>query len=55
MIFTYNDAELIDPILRDRITQIVCKDYDTNDKVEIAQHHLIPELLSKYNIILSEK
>ena len=45
MIFSYNDASLIDPILRDRITEIKVKPLNTKDKVNITNGYLMPEIL----------
>lgn len=45
IIFSYNDADLIDPILRDRITQIKINAYSKNEKVKIAQNFLLPQIL----------
>ena len=44
-IFSYNDASLIDPILRDRITEIKVKPLTTKDKVKIVKSYLLPEIL----------
>jgi hypothetical protein len=44
-IFSYNDASLIDPILRDRITEIKVKPLTTKDKVKIVNSYLLPEIL----------
>ena len=45
MIFSYNDSSLIDPILLDRITEIKIKPYNTKDKLEICDKHIIPEIV----------
>jgi ATP-dependent Lon protease len=50
IIFTYNDDNLINPILKDRMIRIETKDYDKNDKFHIMRKHLIPELLSQFNM-----
>jgi len=44
MIFSYNDSDKIDPILLDRITQIVIKPYTINDKILITKNFIIPEI-----------
>jgi hypothetical protein len=44
-IFSYNDTSLIDPILRDRITEIKVKPLTTKDKVKIVNSYLLPEIL----------
>ena len=57
-IFSYNDPSLIDPVLRDRITQIETKYLLTNQKINIAQNYLLPSILtdmgaSKNDFIIS--
>lgn len=44
-IFSYNDASLINPILKDRITEISLSGYNKDDKITIARDYSIPELL----------
>jgi endopeptidase La len=44
IIFSYNDASLIDPILRDRITEISINPLTTTDKIHIVKDYLIPEI-----------
>jgi endopeptidase La len=44
-VFSYNDSSLIDPILRDRITEIKIKPLVTKDKIDIVKDFLIPEIL----------
>jgi endopeptidase La len=43
-IFTYNNAEMIDPILRDRIQEIHIQPYSINDKINITKQYLIDEI-----------
>jgi len=52
-VFSYNDENLINPILKDRLIKINLKGFATNDKVSIAQEYLIKELAD--NIGLSDK
>lgn len=52
MIFSYNDSSLVDPILLDRIEEIEISPYSTNEKIEIVQNFMLPELLN--NIGLSD-
>lgn len=59
-IFSYNDASLIDPILRDRITEIKVKPLTTKDKIDIVKDFLMPEILSdlgynKKDLIISDE
>ncbi len=44
MIFSYNDANLVDPILLDRLKQIEVSAYTTNDKKKIVKEFIIPEI-----------
>jgi len=53
MIFSYNDAEKIDPVLLDRITQIKINPYTINDKISIIKNFVIPELKININIDLN--
>ncbi len=43
--FSYNDKELINPILKDRLTVIKFDGYQQNDKLKIAINYIIPELM----------
>ncbi len=59
IVFSFNDASLLDPILRDRITIIETKPYTIQEKVHIITNYMIPEILkdvgfSKDEIIFSE-
>ena len=59
MIFSYNDADKIDPILLDRLCQIKIKPYTIEDKLHITKNFVIPELiknigLEKYKIIIND-
>lgn len=44
MVFSYNDASLIDPILLDRLKQIEIHAYTINDKIKIVKEFIIPEI-----------
>ena len=50
IIFTYNDNNLIDPILKDRMITIHTKDYNVHDKLEITKNHLIPHIKNDFDI-----
>ena len=43
-IFSYNDENAINPILRDRMYRIRTKGYDSKDKITIARDHLLPKI-----------
>jgi len=45
MMFSYNDSNLIDPILLDRFKEIEVKPYTTKDKIKIVQEFIIPEII----------
>ena len=50
MIFSFNDASNISPILLDRMTIINVQGYTAADKLKIATRHLIPEILKEFNL-----
>jgi ATP-dependent Lon protease len=43
-VMSYNDADKLDPILAERITQIEIKPYSTNDKIKIVQNFTLKEV-----------
>lgn len=47
IVFSYNDINLIDPILRDRITNINVKAYTIEEKIIIIQKYMLPEILKE--------
>lgn len=47
-IFTYNNNNNISPILLDRFTQFYLNGYNINDKINILQKFIIPNLLSEF-------
>jgi len=60
IIFSYNDSSLIDPILRDRITEIRINPLTTIDKLSICKEYLYPEILknlgyNKNDIMLKDE
>lgn len=48
VIFSYNNEENINPILRDRMVKIKTDGYKMNDKIVILNKHLIPGILSEF-------
>jgi ATP-dependent Lon protease len=50
MIFSYNDASKVDPILLDRIREINVDPYTLIDKLKICRDFVIPDLLDSINI-----
>jgi ATP-dependent Lon protease len=56
MIFSYNDSNLVDPILLDRLKQIEIKSYTLYDKIKIVKQFIVKEIaesigISKYSWI----
>lgn len=54
MIFSYNDANLVDPILLDRLKQIEMDSYTLTDKIQIVKEFIIPEIAESVGL-LNEK
>ena len=54
LMFSYNNASNIDPILLDRLTQIHVKPYSTSDKLVICKNFIIPEMASTVNMNMSD-
>jgi len=54
IIFTYNDEELINPILKDRMIVINVKGYNNEEKIILARDYLIPEILKQYNLNIED-
>ena len=44
-VFSYNDASLVDKILRDRIHEINVKALSKNEKIKITKKYLLPDIL----------
>lgn len=49
-VFSFNDPDKIDPILKDRMEIINVSPYSLSDKVEISKNYLTPELLDGIGI-----
>lgn len=47
-IFSFNDEKLIDPILKDRMYVIKTKGFDIDDKIEITNKYLLPQLFDTF-------
>ena len=43
-IFSYNDENLVNPILKDRMYRIQTKSYDSKEKLVIARQYLLPKI-----------
>lgn len=46
-VFSFNDIEKVNPILRDRMTVITCPGYSKNEKQIIMKEYVLPSLLDK--------
>lgn len=49
-VLTYNDANKIPKVLRDRINEIRLSDFNQGDKAKIAQEYLLPSILEELNL-----
>lgn len=45
IIFSYNDPDKIDSILKERITEIRFKHLDKREKIHVGKHYLLPKIL----------
>jgi ATP-dependent Lon protease len=50
IVFSFNDEEKINPILKDRLTVIHLKGFDEEQKINIAKNYLLPELISNIGL-----
>ena len=50
MFFTFNDINMVNPILRDRMIIIKVDKYKVADKIELSKNFLIKEICKSYNI-----
>lgn len=48
-VFSFNDIEKINPILKDRIKMIKLTDFNVKEKINIARDFLIPNILNEYS------
>lgn len=48
-IFSYNDPESINPILKDRIYEIEVNGYSYDEKIKLAKDYLIPNILRNFS------
>lgn len=48
MVFSYNDPQLINPILKDRMITIKVSGYSQKDKIVICQQYLINEVINEF-------
>ena len=50
MMFSYNDSSLVDPILLDRLKEINVSPYSSNDKLEIVNNFITPEIVNSVGL-----
>ena len=48
VVFSYNNAEFINPILKDRMITIKASGYTLKDKMSISQSYMLPEMLNTF-------
>ena len=53
-IFSYNDEEKINPILKDRLIRINLEGFNNEDKIKIAKDYLLPELSENIGFNLND-
>ena len=49
-VFSFNDINMINPILKDRLTIIKLDDFNKTEKLTICKHYLLRNILTKFNI-----
>ena len=49
IIFSYNNEDLINPILKDRMVTVRTSGYTLKDKIPIAQSYMLPELYKSFS------
>ena len=53
-IFSYNDENLVNPILKDRMYRIQTKGYESKEKIVIANNYLLPKIREQVNFNLGD-
>jgi ATP-dependent Lon protease len=53
-IFTYNDENSINPILRNRMITINVPGYNQQEKLVLAKDYIIPEIFKQYNLNMND-
>lgn len=54
VMFSYNDVENVNPVLRDRIVEVATEGYSSVEKVVIAQKHLVPQVRRDFGMAVSD-
>lgn len=49
-VFSYNNAHKVNPILRDRIHEIILPDFTSDEKIDIAKYYILPKISKGMNI-----
>jgi ATP-dependent Lon protease len=50
MVFSFNDLDKINPILKDRINMVSLTDFTLNEKIQIARNYLLKGILKDYGV-----
>jgi ATP-dependent Lon protease len=50
MVFSFNDLDKINPILKDRINMVSLNDFTIKDKIQIAKNYLLKGILQDYGV-----
>lgn len=53
-IFSYNEEEKVNPILKDRMYRISTRGYDVKEKTEIVQKYLLPKIREQLKFVKDE-
>ena len=48
-IFSYNEEEKVNPILRDRMYKITTAGYSVQEKITIVNDYLLPKIINEIN------
>jgi ATP-dependent Lon protease len=54
-VFTYNDASLVNPILRNRLVEIDVPDYKSPERMKILREYVLPKALSSFGSPFASK
>lgn len=54
-VFSFNNLEKVNPILRDRINTLYLKDFKKEEKTKIAKNYLIPKIKREFNMDTEEQ
>ncbi len=53
-VFSYNDRDLVDPILKDRIQEIQIQSLSNREKVVISKNYILPEIMENVGFTMDE-